>query len=580
MTVDEKRIADYHVKCIVEKNLSIDVTGKEAIMGTRKAKTQKPRQSTAKIFQTFFADALDLAVSAYMFLILAVLPFYNQEGYAHIGTDKSYFFRQCSLKSAFVILPLLVLYFTASGIVFAQEKQRHPLDIKKWLKEHFSVTDWCALAFGITVVVSYACSAYKDEALIGTAGWYMGTGPQLALVASYFLISRSWRLERRLALCVLPVSATVFLLGILNMFDIYPIAMNAKTIGFISTIGNINWYCGYLTTVFFGGLVLFWQMGAKQWKLRIPLAAYVFLGFTSLVTQDSSSGLLTLVIILLVLFYLSAEDGMRMQAFWESALLLSAGCLICWIVQLTGMRKIVRAGTEFAFLHSSPFAALMTCVSLFALLYVTSANRKGKYPAAIFRKLAKTLVYGGIGALALFAVLLTANTLSGGQISQMLGLPANNILMFSARWGSSRGATWGIAWGCFWQFDFVHKLIGAGPDCMSAFLYQGASEELRQWTLGIFGNSRLTNAHNEWLTILVNEGLLGLVSFAGMMCSAILRFLKERKISIVAGACGFCALAYTVNNIFSFQQSMNITTLFILLGIGENFLREKALNKS
>lgn len=80
----------------------------------------------------------------------------------------------------------------------------------------------------------------------------------------------------------------------------------------------------------------------------------------------------------------------------------------------------------------------------------------------------------------------------------------------------------------------------------------------------------LTNAHNEWLTILVDIGVLGLVSYAGMMISVIRNFLHAGKKSMLVGACGFCVLAYTVNNMFSFQQVMNISTVFVIMGIGEN----------
>ena len=67
-----------------------------------------------------------------------------------------------------------------------------------------------------------------------------------------------------------------------------------------------------------------------------------------------------------------------------------------------------------------------------------------------------------------------------------------------------------------------------------------------------------TNAHNEWLTILVDIGVLGLVSYAGMLISVIRNFLHAGKKSMLVGACGFCVLAYTVNNMFSFQQEMCI----------------------
>ena len=37
-------------------------------------------------------------------------------------------------------------------------------------------------------------------------------------------------------------------------------------------------------------------------------------------------------------------------------------------------------------------------------------------------------------------------------------------------------------------------------------------------------------------------------------------------------------LAYTVNNIFSFQQSMNVSTMFVIFGMGEAFLWEVRKN--
>lgn len=38
----------------------------------------------------------------------------------------------------------------------------------------------------------------------------------------------------------------VFGLGLLNRFDVYPIASLRGDRSFISTLGNINWYCGFL----------------------------------------------------------------------------------------------------------------------------------------------------------------------------------------------------------------------------------------------------------------------------------------------------------------------------------------------
>ena len=129
---------------------------------------------------------------------------------------------------------------------------------------------------------------------------------------------------------------------------------------------------------------------------------------------------------------------------------------------------------------------------------------------------------------------------------------------------------------CFAEQDFLHKLVGIGPDGMSAFLYQNGSEELIALVKEAFGNATLTNAHNEWLTVLVNTGLFGLVCYVGMIVSAVIRYVKNRNASAIAGAAGFCMLAYTVNNMFSFQQAMNVSVLFLIFGMGEAFLRRRA----
>ena len=44
-------------------------------------------------------------------LMIAVLPFYFDEGYRHIGTDKSVFFRTWSVRIGMLLFPMLILFF-------------------------------------------------------------------------------------------------------------------------------------------------------------------------------------------------------------------------------------------------------------------------------------------------------------------------------------------------------------------------------------------------------------------------------------------------------------------------------------
>ena len=113
---------------------------------------------------------------------------------------------------------------------------------------------------------------------------------------------------------------------------------------------------------------------------------------------------------------------------------------------------------------------------------------------------------------------------------------------------------------------------------MANYIYGGGSPDVLAMVQRQFEGRILTNAHCEWLTVLVNTGVVGAITFGGMMITAIRRFLKCGKNNILAGACGMGLLAYTINNVVSFQQAMATTTMFLILGMGETFLRRQEDN--
>ena len=116
-----------------------------------------------------------------------------------------------------------------------------------------------------------------------------------------------------------------------------------------------------------------------------------------------------------------------------------------------------------------------------------------------------------------------------------------------------------------------------GPDCLASFLYANLSD-LSELLDRQFDGARLTNAHNEWLNMLVNVGILGFISYGGIFVSAVVRFLyygekvcrgKGKYLCIFA----FSAFAYTIHNVVSFQQILSTPFVFLVLGMGECLLR-------
>lgn len=530
---------------------------------------QKKAEPAAETIRDGLRWLTDYFICAYIVFIVGVLPFYSEQGYSYIATEKSLFFRRISLYTGGILAPLLLLYLAFSLYVYCRQAQKRKTgSLKEIISRHFTLTDCFAVWYAAALTVSYICSDYRENARWGAEGWYMGFYTQLILLCAYFLISRLWKPRKEFFYLMLAASGAVFLLGILNRFDIYPIKMERANAGFISTIGNINWYCGYAVTVFFWGAALQWQgAGEKKWQ-KFLLAVYAALGFATLVTQGSASGIMTLGVLMLAMFFLSAKEGKRMTRFWLLMWLLSAACLLVAAARQLFPERLNYQDVLMNLLTTGRLPIIMTIVSCLALWLAAKVTKKNAYPEKAAENIARGIMILVSCSLLAYLIMLTVNTLFPGSLG---GLSQYGIFTFSGKWGSNRGDTWRAGVRCFSEQTLLHKLVGVGPDAMAAYLYQDGSEELVRAVRETFDSSVLTNVHNEWLTVLVDTGILGLAGFGGMMLSAMRTFIKKLWKSPIAGACGMSLLAYTVNNIFSFQQVMNVTTVFVILGMGMAF---------
>lgn len=527
---------------------------------------------------------LDYSICICLVVMLAVFPLYNEGSYDHIGSEKSAFFCKFGVVAGKGLAAFLVIYLIVSVGSLAAAVSREictggvsAFSIRKRVSEKKRIwsaasVDFFALIYCAALALSYVFSEYKEEALWGTSRWYMGLFPQLMLVSIYFIVSRFWKPRKWFFCIIFPVSAVVFLMGCLNRFDIYTFGLESVGPSFISTIGNINWYCGYAVSVMFAGTVLLWLgTGLQVWQ-RIFLIIYISIGYLSLFLQGSDSGLVALAVVMLVMFCMSAGDQGRMLVFWMEMTMLSAECLGIYLVKTMAPGRINMIGTMTELLTGKEVSAAMTIVSVIALILVWIDKKRGKNREKLHRVLVRVAVVGSACAVLGAVLMVVINTKYPGSLGQ---LSENPLFTFNDAWGSSRGATWLAGWKCFAAQDVLHKLVGVGPDCMWAYISSGSAQEVYTYVTTMFVGLRLTNAHNEWLTVLVDVGILGLVGFGGMMLCGIWELLRKAKESPFAAACGYCLLAYTVNNIFSFQQIMAVGTVFVMFGMGVAFLRQE-----
>lgn len=549
--------------------------------------------SVLQLCEAFLRFLLRAVTWVYFVTMAMGLPFYfdTETGYNMMGTNKGDFFMNCGFALGKIFLHVFVFFVVVALLRFFWEKRGEKgklvFLINSFL-DGLSLTDKFVIVYGVAVFLSYYYSRYPDMATLGAGGWYMGFKPQMLLIGSYFAISRLFVSKKdrgvQVAIgCLLGTAFVVFALGLFNRYGVNPLGMEDVGPGFISTIGNINWYCGYWSVLFplGAGLLLFLEEGESRKAYILKkgfLVLYTALGFATGVTQGSDSCLLVLIALFILGGSLCVKDEERLKRFLEMLLLFCAVSAALALIQRCFPERNQYITDLYKMVTSMSFW-LVAAVAV-VLLYLLTGKR------TICPIICK-IWYGALGICALtlvsYIALLVINTLYPGSIGTLSEYP---FFTFNNDWGSARGATWAAGVYTWLRQDALYKLIGVGPDCMAAHIYSGPDTELLKMVREAFGDSRLTNAHGEWITVLANLGVFGLVGFAGTMISAIVRFVRggeksaqKKEGSVVPAsvplcmACALALLCYTANNIFSFQQVINISQMFLVLGLGEAVCR-------
>ena len=520
------------------------------------------------------------AVTVFYILAMGILlPYYYdwETDYAYIGSNKAQFFQKYGFPAGKLFLAALLLYGVFSFLSWLGENRgrrgKAALLINDAL-ESLSATDKFALVYLVALCLSYYYTDYREELFLGVSGWYMGFLPQLVFIGSYFAVSRF--LPRRFG-NILPgiltaISTPVFLLGILNRYGYEQPGMVSSGPGYISTIGNINWFCGYWAVIFpltAAGFVFRGKIRERSGGIFWGICCCV--GFAAGLTQGSDSGILALAALTAFLFARTAaeegEEGKRVFGHFLELLLLFGGTLCALaLIQLAApdLNNMQTPLYDLLVKGAVPWLLGIAAAGIYAGGKIL--KKQASY-ARILRKIRGGVLLFLGAALTLFVCAVAVNTLHPGSLGALSGNP---LFVFNRKWGSSRGGTWSAGIGTWLAQDALHKVVGVGPDGMWPYIDSGQNGALLETVRAQFGDSRLTNAHGEWITVLADLGIFGLLGYGGMMVSAVWRFRKKAPAVI----CGVSLFVYTVHHIFSFQQTMVMTQVFLVLGLGEYLLRQ------
>jgi len=502
-------------------------------------------------------EFLNTLCGIYMVFIMAVLPLYTGGSYYKIGDSKYYLFRNASL---FCLGLWLVIEMVCSMGCLMKNIKREKLS-GMWIKflRRLSAVDYFMLAYGAVNLLSVCFSRYKNTAVFGYNEWYMGALSQFIFVGIYFFVSRRYDGKAYPIYAGEAALLIVVILGFLNRLSIDPLGMyvgfseiNWEYSHMLSTVGNINWLCSYVSDIVplcvMGFLYCSEDSGNKDGrKKRNLLFVLSVLSLAFLFMHGSDAGLVITAVCILFCMVMGMMPEFRSHhsLFFEKGLLLAGTVML--IVAAFGkaivVSKHIKRTPNDSFIQGllgSPVWLIMA-VFFFAVYFIyRRCRRDAKH---ILRK-------------AFFLMLMAAGAiLAIGYLSKLLS-GIRHICM------TGRVAIWRTAWEGFCAAPFWQKIIGAGPDCFAEYIYSLTEISLPNVTAGYWRGKIFANAHNEWLNQLINTGIAGVVTYAGIFVSAVKRYR-----GMPAGL--LVIILYLLNSMVSFQQVMNAPMLFLMLGLCE-----------
>lgn len=522
-------------------------------------------------------EFLKIVCQIYMAAILVVLPLYYipGNGYYKLGDSKYYLYRNISLICIGICLVVQIIAVVKSYLMEKHRRIEQCCRMEKcgsfgmymrktgekmigWCREHIVVTAVCL--YGACAVVSALASPYGSTAWTGEKEWYMGAVTICLMVGGFWLAANYGGQCSRILYLGEAASVTVVLIGLLQKLGYDPLELlRGYVVGdweythMLTTLGNNNWLSGYYSVMFPLSLALFLQAVEEERRGRsMLLGVSNTLVVILLFLQGSDGGVMVASVALWMCFWSSRKK----TKLWEALLFLLTGVCVGMLLWGKGMQSL---GT-FDILLQDGIAKRLAAWQGWILLAAVCLLLCGTHhvlPDKKKRMLRTGLLYGSLVLAA------------GAAIWYILKQQGSNF----AEWGNRRGRLWQMAWQGFCQGDLRQKLLGAGPDCFAGYLGQVLPGGTVLFDKGYFAGSIFTNAHNEWLTTLINMGVLGVVAYAAVFFTAFRKYRGNFMTNMLL-------FTYGMHSLISFWQVLNAPLFFLLLGICEAGQGQEKLHRT
>ena len=465
-------------------------------------------------------------LTIYLILISTILPVFMKDGYFKLGEIKGIVYMIISAVMA------LIIAFTYRPDFLEENNSQD--DIANPIK-----------IFVYINIINFIFALDKEVSFFGIEGWRTGLATMLLMLFYCYAFSGGFFIN---GYTLAAIFITPFVIGIfvtMERFGINLINIVGTDSAFVASIGNINWYAGYLSIfapigIGFAATRKTFSKGFFLWSI------YSISMLISLFTQGSESALLILIGTYGLLIWYCLYTAERMKHLMIQIFILGLSMmavknlLICFPGAYTYTDNILIKGCDMYIGAGIMGAAAF----VYILIKIFEKFKPEKWNGVSYRKR--------------YVVLFFVMTVAAGVFAAM------NIDSIT---GNGRDTIWITAFDMFDKLPSFRKVVGVGRDCFSSYAYSD-----RKWTetlVNVFGDNKLTNAHNIFLTELIEGGLSGLLGALSVVIYVLYTLKKsENKKEHAAVICALPIVSYCLNGLVSFSQILSTPYFYICLGLG------------
>ena len=449
---------------------------------------------------------LEILSEIYIFTLIIIFPLIvDSSGFFHIFECKWYSFLIISLSYIGTTI-LTILYY----LVFKKN------NIFKKIK--LSIIHWFAILFLLINIISCFISPFfkKYDLFVG-----IGRGEGLIVtslyVITFLLVSLFGKFKKKYILYFSISAILLNLIAILqyigfNPFNMYQLGIGTHNVSFMTTIGNIDFisamYC-ILLSVSFGAYIFLEDL--KIYEKIIHLLSLT-MGFFIIGIIDVQSGKLAFLITLVIILPFIISNNKKLSKFLISL----AAILFSYCINMIINPEYHYSIGKLKFVFQFNYIVLLYFIVIALLIYVSQILRRNNYDLSSNRRVIKWFYIPIIFIVFCSIIFTYFYNFKSGFLYEIHEILHGN---FDDNFGSYRIFLWKRTIKLIPEYP----ILGSGPDTF-------AIRFMRRYTEDVAKIGPLTindTAANVYLTMIINIGFLGLISYLTFIFAQIKKGIKE-----------------------------------------------------